>query len=338
VSKFDLRKYAQELNDAARSHPIGALQEIRAELHGKQRTGRTIFSGQTITKTWAFHHGGRSELQFNIGFDGTKSRELRSGVAFSFVTSQSFPSIEPLIDKARLFNDFLRMNPNLYSDMRMWYWRNDERNEIPVGPILPELATNGVFVFLGNRRSVKALKHEAVLNDMDRLLPLYEYIESNGRTKPFPNQPKKSFVFQSGRKSHLTKTKATYAQEVLDVNLRHNFLLELFEKQLKKRYGSKNVFTENPSGLGRNSIDLVVRHAGASWYYDIKTSLEPRLCIREAMGQLLEYAFWPGCNEAHRLVVVGESAPGEDLVEYCRRLKKRFSFPISYEQIVVKGD
>lgn len=336
MSKFDLRKYAQDLNDAARSHPIGALQEIRAELHGKQRTGRTIFSTQTITKKWAFHHGGRSELQFNIGFDGTRSRELRSGVAFSFVTSQSFPSIEPLIDKARLFNDFLGMNPNLYRDMSMWYWRNGERNEIPVGPISPELAAKGVFVFLGNRRPIKTLTYEAALDDMDRLLPLYKYIESSGRTKPFPNQPDKGFAFQSGKKSHKTKTKATYAQQVLDVNLRHNFLMNIFEKQLKKRYGAKNVFTENPSGFGRNSIDLVVRHSGGCSFYDIKTSLVPRLCVREAIGQLLEYAFWPGGKEARRLVVVGESVSDAHLVEYCRRLKKRFSLPISYEQIVVK--
>ncbi|HLX70843.1 MAG TPA: hypothetical protein VKV04_14535, partial [Verrucomicrobiae bacterium] len=97
MSQFDLRTFAYELNDAARSHPIGALQEIRAELHGKQQSGHKIFSSQTITEDWAFHHGGRSELQFNIGFDGSDGKNLRSGVAFSFETSRSFPKIGRLI-------------------------------------------------------------------------------------------------------------------------------------------------------------------------------------------------------------------------------------------------
>jgi hypothetical protein len=334
VSKFDLRKYAHELNDASRSHPIGSLQEIRAKLHGKRKAGQNIFSNQTIFKKWAFHHGGRSELQFNIGFDKTEGKELRYGVAFSFATSRSFPNIEALIDKARLFNDFLRMNPKLYRDMNMWYWRDSERVEIPLGPITPELAAKGVFVFLGTRTRVGKLKHENVLNDMDRLLPLYEYIESRGRKESFSKKGESGFVFRSGKKAHMLKTKASYAQQELNIVLRHNRLQNALERQLKKQYGANNVHREVPCGLGNNSIDLAVRRSEGYWFYDIKTFPSPRACIREAIGQLLEYAFWPGCQEACRLIVVGESAPDDDVQEYCRRLKKRFSLPIEYQQIV----
>ena len=329
-----MQEFARELNRAARSHPIGTLQEIRAELHGKQRSGRDIFSAQTIFKKWAFHHGGRSELQFNIGFDHTKD-ELRSGVAFSFDTSRSFPNIEPLINKARHFNDFLRMNPDLYRDMRMWYWRNGERKEIPVGPISPELAAKGLFVFLGNRRPVRKVTREAVLDDMDRLLPLYRFVESGGRTEPLPRSVKKGFLFKSGKQAHLTKTKASYAQKELDIELRHNRLQDILERRLVDRYGADNVCREVACGIGNNSIDLVVRQADGYWFYDIKTFPSPRACMREAIGQLLEYAFWPGCQNASRLIVVGEAAPDRDVVGYCRQLKKRFSLPVEYEQIVL---
>jgi hypothetical protein len=336
MSKFDLRRYAHELNDASRSHPIGSLQEIRAKLHDKRKAGQNIFSNQTIFKEWAFHHGGRSELQFNIGFDGTKGKELRSGIAFSFETSRSFPDIEPLIDKARLFNEFLRMNPNLYRDMRMWSWSHGERVEFPVGPISPELAAKGVFVFLGNLRPVNELAHNTVLNDMDRLVPLYEYVESEGRTDPFAIKGENGFVFRSGKKSDMLKTKASYAQQELDIELRHNFLQDLLERQLKRQYGSDKVCHEVSSGLGNNRIDLAVRSPQGYWFYDIKTFASPRACIREAIGQLLEYAFWPGCQEACRLIVVGEPAPDDDVLEYCHRLKDRFSLPIEYQQIVLK--
>lgn len=220
----------------------------------------------------------------------------------------------------------------------MWFWRDDERVEFPLGPIAAELAAKGVFVFLGHRRPVSRIKnaHDVVLDDMDRFLPLYEYIESRCQTKPFSNKVKEGFAFRSGKRAHLYKTKATYAERTLDVNLRHTFLLDVLERQLKERYGLTDVvFRENPSGLGQNSIDLVVHQPSGCWFYDIKTYLEPRLCVREALGQLLEYAFWPGCKEACRLIVVGESAPDSDVREYCRRLKKRFSLPIEYQQIVV---
>jgi hypothetical protein len=189
VGKFNLKRFARELNDAARSHPIGSLQEIRAKLHRKRRASRSIFSEQTIFERYAFHHGGRSELQFNIGDDGSHGRDLRSGVAFDFSTSRSLPSIEPLVRRVPLFNRFIRANPGFYSDMKMWYWRGDVPEKLPVGPVPPDLVAEGVFVFLGNRRAVNKVSIETVLDDMDRLLPLYEYIESEVRRKCWFPEP-----------------------------------------------------------------------------------------------------------------------------------------------------
>ena len=71
------------------------------------------------------------------------------------------------------------------------------------------------------------------------------------------------------------------------------------------------------------------------WFYEIKTAQSPRACLREAVGQLLEYSFWPGGQHASRLTVVGETAIDNDGLEYLRRLKERFSLPIEYEQISV---
>src|ERR1017187_3797533 len=58
----------QEIERKARGHEIGRLQEIRKELKDlKHKAGRTIFGAQTIYDTYAFHNGGRTELQFNVG-------------------------------------------------------------------------------------------------------------------------------------------------------------------------------------------------------------------------------------------------------------------------------
>ena len=119
---FEISAIAKELNSRANAHSIGELQTIRKELKGlSRRAGLDIFSRQTVDPRWAFHHGGRKELQFNIGTEDVSGWELRHGVAFSFETSQTLPSIDVLKPKVRLFNDYLGRYPELYTDMRMWY-------------------------------------------------------------------------------------------------------------------------------------------------------------------------------------------------------------------------
>lgn len=85
-------------------------------------------------------------------------------------------------------------------------------------------------------------------------------------------------------------------------------------------------------------MDIVVRRENVYWFYEVKTSRFPRACLREAVGQLLEYAFWPGAQEANRLVVVGESPIDKDATEYLCRLKEHFSLPIEYEQVTMMGE
>ncbi len=333
MSDFDFPAFAKALNSKAQSYRIGTLQQLRTDLHGlKKRPGSKIFSSRTITADWAFHHGGRSELQFNIGTEDTM---FRYGVAFSFQTSQSLPTIDRLIPKVRLFNDFLRRHPDLYADMRIWHWRDESRSgESLPGPISHELVSKGVFVFLGHRSSVQELDSDRILAEMDRLLPLYEYVESKGRTQRFSKPDEEQFIFRSGCTSKAAATKVSYAQQELDVNLRHNLLQNAFYRRLVKRHGAENVGTESSTGIGTR-VDLVVRQPNGYSFYEIKTYLEPRACIREAIGQLLEYAFWPGSQEAYQLIVVGETAADADVKEYCRRLNKRFSLPIQYQHIEV---
>ena len=338
MSDFNLPAFAEALNSKAQSYRIGTLQQLRSDLHGlKRRPGRKIFSSQTITADYAFHHGGRSELQFNIGTDGTDGTMFRYGVAFSFETSQSLRTIDPLIPKVRLFNDFLRRHPDLYADMRMWHYCDGSRSgESLPGPIPHELVSKGVFVFLGHLSSVQELDGDRILAEMDRLLPLYKYVESKDRRQRLSKPDEEQFVFRPGCTLKTAATKASYAQQELDVNLRHNLLQDALYRRLVKKHGAENVGTESSTGIGTR-VDLVVRQPNGYSFYEIKTSLQPRACMREAIGQLLEYAFWPGSQEAYQLIVVGETAADADAREYCRRLNERFSLPIQYQQIVLEG-
>jgi len=107
---LDLKTVAAELNQRALAHPIGKLQDIRAELHHRRRAGQDIFTSSTTFPKYAFHFGGRPELQFNIAWDDVSGDEqLRHGVAFSFEPNRNLPNpVEVLSPKVRRFNKFMR--------------------------------------------------------------------------------------------------------------------------------------------------------------------------------------------------------------------------------------
>ena len=162
---------------------------------------------------------------------------------------------------------------------------------------------------------------------------MYRYVESGGTTAPVP-LPKTAFDFKPGFSKKVTTARATLAEKELDLDLRHTRLQEALYRQLTSQYGKDNVRTEQSTGVG-TLIDVVVKVKNKYYFYEIKTALTPRACLREAIGQLLEYGFWPGAQEPTRLIVVGETPIDEEGQEYVLRLKKRFSLPIEYEAIEI---
>ena len=178
--------------------------------------------------------------------------------------------------------------------------------------------------------------YERILDDFDRLLALYLYVETDGREGAGQPATSSSFQFQAGCSVKASGTTASVAERKLDINLRHNILQAALTRRLIENFGNDNVADEHPSGLG-TKIDVVVRHApNQYWYYEIKTALSPRACLREALGQVLEYAYWPGgAQEATRLIVCGEGRLDENDAAYLRLLKERFRLPIDYEQIQI---
>jgi hypothetical protein len=347
MSDPDLDAIVTELGRRAAGHQIGELQTIRAQIKGiplpKSQPARRLF-GKTRTSVggdYTFHYRGGSELQFNVGFEPDK-RKFRYGVALSFEPGQSKPwpeLSENLRPKVVRFNEFLALNAGLFGDMRMWHDENNRRvggDEMPA-PIPWERADKkGVFIFLGKRQDIDQIDYEAVLSDLDRLLPLYTYVESRVAPEPTSVPSQSPFAFcPSAWAEKAAFTVATQAQRQLDVDLRHNEMQKALYDRLVSQYGESSVTYENPSGVGTR-VDVVVQRRGEYWFYEIKTAHSPRACLREAVGQLLEYAFWPGAPNVTRLVVVGEAAIDTNGADYVRRLQDRFSLPLEYEQISVR--
>ena len=64
--------------------------------------------------------------------------------------------------------------------------------------------------------------------------------------------------------------------------------------------------------------------------FEIKTALAPRDCIREALGQLFEYAYWPGSPDFTALWIVGPSPIDSETQEHLDGLRERFRIPVGY--------
>lgn len=333
----DLAAIAREIDRRAEARPIGQLQELRKELKGLARLpGHHIFSSQTTFDHYAFHFGGRKELQFNIGFDSLNDEEMfRHGVAFSLETSQSLPDINVLIPRIKRFNELLKCHPDEYADLLMWHYDEKGRSpNYPPAPIPPGLVRPKVFIFLGRLQQPAHIDYELILDDFDRLLQLYRFVEGKD-SYPAIGETKGKFQFRPGCTVKPAATKASVAEQELDVNLRHNEIQYAVHRHLASLYGAGAVGTERPTGTG-GKIDVVVQRDSGYWFYEIKTAISARACILDALAQLLEYSFWPGGQEAQRLIIVGESVLDDKSRAFLAALRKRFSVPINYQQFDLK--
>jgi hypothetical protein len=236
----------QEIERRAKSHPIGGFQEVRKELKQKSAipNGGRIFLRRAPSKHWTFHYGARTghELQFNIGL---RHGELRHGVAFSLQASRTVPNPMVLVPKVERFNDFLRSYPKEYSDFWMWHWPDGGSAKSRPAPIESALVRTGVFIFLGRQQPVREVDYEMLLNDLDRMLPLYEFVEGSD-FRPRPKRISKAIDFKPGCTVKARSATASLAERKLDIELRHNEIQEALHNYLTRKYGARNVGTERP--------------------------------------------------------------------------------------------
>ncbi|WP_417506551.1 hypothetical protein [Marinomonas gallaica] len=323
-----LAQIAEEINKKANEYDVGKLQSIRKQIGGLSRLPSSqLFDQRTVFEEWGWHYGGRKELQFNIGIEGDN---LRYGVAFSLECSQSLPSIDVLIPKIALFNEYLAEYGEQFTDLIMWHYQDGRSNDYIPSSIPQELVREGVFIFLGGKQNKDCVNYPLVLETLDRLLPLYLSTEKAGN-QVYATTQDHSFEFKSGCSIKVSSTSGSIAEKDLNILLRHNDLQYRLYKELSEIYGKKNVGAEvNVNG---SSIDLVVKREDEYWFYEIKTASTVKACIRQALGQIMEYSYWPGHQQATKLVIAGEPMPTEEESKYLDFLREEFDIPIEYREI-----
>ncbi len=324
-----LAQVAAEINKKSNLYKVGKLQKARKKIQKLSRIPSSqLFDQRTVFENWGWHYGGRKELQFNIGIEG---EFVRYGVAFSLECSQSLPNIDVLVPKIARFNEYLSEFCENFSDLRMWHYENDVRSSEYMPSSIPqERVKEGIFIFLGARSEKSAIDYDQILEILDRLLPIYLFTEG-GLPEIALEKKLNDFRFSSGCTKKPSQTSGLLTQRELDIRLRHNDYQSNLYIELSTLHGKDNVGTEiYANGI---SIDLVVKHGESYWFYEIKTASTARACIRQALGQIMEYSYWPGHQRAAKLVIVGSAVATSEEISYIEYLQETFSLPLEYKAV-----
>lgn len=101
-----------------------------------------------------------------------------------------------------------------------------------------------------------------------------------------------------------------------------NALCALLRNNCKNEY--KTVDIE------KDRVDIKAKTHSDKWhYFEIKTD-NPKLSIRNAFGQILEYSYWPDLERAEKLIIITDNAPDSDTKKYLAHIRRKFNLPIFY--------
>jgi hypothetical protein len=216
----------------------------------------------------------------------------------------------------------------------MWHWHDDRRSADYRPTVISEnLMRPGTFVFMGVKRPASGFDPHWVLAAFDRLLPVYRYVMARDAATP-TLEPPRPFLFTPQRAAgDAQSTRASTRARMFDVNLRHRVLQTTLCDELAATLGPDKISEE--AAIGGFRADIVTREDSGYVLYEIKTGGTVPACLREALGQLLEYGFWPEAMAPVRLVVSGEPEIDDDARVYIARLNTA-AFPAKIEYKTIK--
>ena len=120
--------------------------------------------------------------------------------------------------------------------------------------------------------------------------------------------------------------------KIVELSFLHRRISDHLHLLFSQMYGRYNVKTNVPAGYGANKVDMIVKTQKGLTYYEIKTYESLRLSIREALGQIFEYAMWPDKNHATKFVILTQPLADTDSAKiYFQNLRKRLNLEIYYQ-------
>lgn len=170
------------------------------------------------------------------------------------------------------------------------------------------------------------------------LLSTYRDVKFNRKWEP-------SFdIYCKSRKTSKTRALNSFERDTKEIPVIHEVIKDNLIKEicsnprlLNKVDPIKKDFLSPEHEVNKiNYIDLfAMTEKGKRVFFEIKTSQDARLCIRQALAQLMEYAYFPNVTNADVLVVVGCSEETDYVTTYLEKLKNDFNLNVKYLQIAI---
>ncbi|MDA3950429.1 MAG: hypothetical protein PF508_14585 [Spirochaeta sp.] len=225
------------------------------------------------------------------------------------------------------------MDIEIFSRYRMWYWQENRSPTMNMTEIPADWVRPYTFIFFGVLSSPNGVDIDDILTAFDELLPIYREVESTHESTDTPPSDNSPFVFIQNNQALPTHHSYTSAEMTVNVDIRHSLIQTKLIRRLTSEYGEGSVSWENP--IGGNRIDVVLQNGNKHTFFEIKNGIDARSCVRQALGQLFDYGFWPGRRNADELVVVGEADLDDECQNYIEYLRNEFQLPIHYWSVEI---
>ena len=186
---------------------------------------------------------------------------------------------------------------------------------------------------------------DMILQNLQNLknLTIDKLVKTYKNTVSINNNWRSSFSLEKGgRKCSSTRALSEFYREPKEVYIVHEKIKKTLIKQIRSnpelvcKNDPIDVSSLSPENLVNNInyIDLAAKTInGKIIFFEIKTSNEARLCIRQAFGQLMEYSFYPNTSFADKIIVVGPAVKTSDIQKYLKQLNTKFKINIDYIEI-----
>ena len=159
----------------------------------------------------------------------------------------------------------------------------------------------------------------------------FKYIVSQDEGVTATEGSPSGFVFQPGAPGQGTGPTTRKGTDETTVERLHAQIQKSLYAQLVEQHGRQHVRAEQPTASGRPA-DIMVQRGEQYSIYEIKTASTAKDCVRDALGQLLEYAYWPGSPEVSELWVVGPVESDPVAEQFLSDLRAKFGLPLQYLQ------
>lgn len=134
-----------------------------------------------------------------------------------------------------------------------------------------------------------------------------------------PIEEEADSIFDKNESEHIRKGSSDIIVKQL-----HNKIQNQFVKFLRDNYPGRL----SVEYLKR--VDVIREDQDTLWMYEVKPYEDSYRCVRESIGQLLDYAFRFSTDKETKIVTVGPNKPDDETLEFIAHLKKQLSVDFQY--------